>query len=81
MHCYLCDCRIKKNYNQCECCTHQFCNSCYSRIERFFIDMPDIHRDPIFDRHGYVSKLCPCSCEDSYICLMPCQMDDYLSGF
>ena len=81
VQCYLCDCRLKDDYEQCECCVHQFCPKCYRRIENFFISMPDEHRDPIYERNGYNSLICPCSCDDSCYCLTPDQMDDYMSSF
>lgn len=81
VRCYLCDCRLKDNYEQCECCEHQFCYDCYSRIENFFINMPDHIKEEMLCEHRYNSIICPCSCDNGYICLNPHQMEDFLNEF
>lgn len=81
MRCYLCACKIKNNYETCDCCQHNYCYDCYSRIEYFFINMPDDVKEDMLGFVNYNSLICPCSCDNGHICLTPNQMDDFIDSF
>lgn len=78
--CYLCDCRLGKDYEQCVCCEHFFCYDCYSSIEDYFNGMPCDIQDELLGGQRYNSIICPCACDNSFICLSPSQMSDYVNS-
>lgn len=77
--CYLCDCKLKHNIEQCECCDHEFCFNCWDRIQYVIINMPfELQEEYLTNGPNFM--YCPCSLDSGRTCLSSRQMDYVLSS-